>query len=78
MAQLKYQSEKERLQNKPLTKRELEICYLLSQDFTRKAVCERLFISKNTVDNHMRRIHARTGLKTSWGIIALLIRQGKI
>lgn len=78
MAELKYQSLKDRIKGKPLTKREKEILGLLSWDLSRIEVCERLYISKNTVDNHLRRIHIKSGLKTSWGIIAHYIRQGEI
>lgn len=58
--------------NYRLTPREIEIVELLLQNKTSKEIGEILFISKNTVDTHRRRILEKTEIKSTAELIALL------
>jgi DNA-binding CsgD family transcriptional regulator len=46
-----------------LTTRELEIIILIGQGLSNFDIHERLFISQNTVKNHIAAIRAKTGMK---------------
>lgn len=78
MAEKKYRSKADKLRGSTPTARELEVCKLLAEGLTRAQVGAKLFITKDTVDNHIRRIHLRMEAKTSIEMVARLIRQGLI
>ncbi|MBQ9827983.1 MAG: hypothetical protein IJM62_04810 [Lachnospiraceae bacterium] len=46
-----------------LTRRESEIMELLTGDLSTPEICDRLFISMNTLKKHITRIYAKTGVK---------------
>ncbi len=48
----------------PLTPREREIADLVAQALTNRAIAEKLVLSERTVESHVRRILAKTGLTT--------------
>jgi DNA-binding CsgD family transcriptional regulator len=48
----------------PLTPREREIADLVAQALTNRAIADRLVLSERTVESHVRRILAKTGLTT--------------
>jgi DNA-binding NarL/FixJ family response regulator len=48
----------------PLTPREHEIVDLVAQALTNRAIADRLVLSERTVESHVRRILAKTGLTT--------------
>jgi non-specific serine/threonine protein kinase len=56
---------------RPLTRREKEIAALVAEGLGNRAIAERLFLSKRTVDSHMEHIFAKLGFSsrtqlTSW------------
>ena len=55
-----------------LTTREIEVVELLMQNKTSKEIGEILFISKNTVDTHRRKILEKTETKSTAELISLL------
>lgn len=46
----------------PLTKREYEVLALVAQGFTNRQIATALFISENTVQNHLRSIFDKLGV----------------
>lgn len=50
------------LVNQPLTDRELEVLGLISEGHPSKAVAEKLFVSKRTVDFHLGNIYEKLGV----------------
>lgn len=56
-----------------LSKAELKVVELLVRGYTEKEIAEKLFISRFTVNNHMRNIRERNGLKKNTEIILLYI-----
>jgi two-component system response regulator NreC len=61
-----------------LTKRELEIAFLMSTDKAYKEIADELKISPNTVENIRIRIFEKTGTKTRTEAVLLLISTGYI
>jgi len=55
-----FNDEAEKIANRGLTKRELEILGLISQGLDSKNISDRLFISVNTVNNHRQNILSKT------------------
>lgn len=53
----------------PLTRREMEILKLICDGFSSKDICEKLFISINTVETHRKRILLKLNAKNSVGIV---------
>ena len=56
-----------------LTDREREVCELLFQCLTRRAIAERLGIKDRTVRSHMEQIHAKLRVKNRVGIVLRVI-----
>ncbi|MGH3090631.1 MAG: LuxR C-terminal-related transcriptional regulator [Rubrobacteraceae bacterium] len=54
----------------PLSPREREVAELVSEGFTNRRIAEKLFISKRTVDNHVRSILDKLGLDSREGVAA--------
>ncbi|WP_267404991.1 MULTISPECIES: response regulator transcription factor [unclassified Chryseobacterium] len=53
----------------PLTKREMEILKLICDGLSSKDICEKLFISINTVETHRKRILLKLNVKNSVGVV---------
>ena len=50
--------------NKPLTLREVEVLRYLDKGFTNNIISEKLFISPNTLKSHIRNIYLKTNVKS--------------
>jgi Response regulator containing a CheY-like receiver domain and an HTH DNA-binding domain len=61
-----------------LTGREIEILKEVAEGLTSKAISEKLFISENTVKNHIRNILDKTGLGSRHDAVLFAIREGLI
>jgi DNA-binding CsgD family transcriptional regulator len=59
----------------PLTHREREIVMLLGQKLSSPAIAERLTLSRRTVESHIYRAMAKTGVATREELAALLPRR---
>ncbi|SQA91973.1 Nitrogen regulation protein C [Chryseobacterium balustinum] len=57
----------------PLTKREMEILKLICDGLSSKDICEKLFISINTVETHRKRILLKLNVKNSVGVVKYAI-----
>ncbi|KPH12789.1 response regulator transcription factor [Chryseobacterium sp. ERMR1:04] len=53
----------------PLTRRETEILKLICNGLSSKDICEKLFISINTVETHRKRILLKLNAKNSVGVV---------
>lgn len=53
----------------PLTRREMEILKLICNGLSSKDICEKLFISINTVETHRKRILLKLNAKNSVGVV---------
>lgn len=53
----------------PLTRREMEILRLICNGLSSKDICEKLFISINTVETHRKRILLKLNVKNSVGVV---------
>lgn len=53
----------------PLTKRELEVLQLICEGLSSKKICEKLFISINTVETHRKKILLKFNVKNSAGVV---------
>ena len=62
----------------PLTERELEVLRLIAAGASNRDIADRLFISENTVKNHVRRILEKTGTRSRTGAVAHGVRQGLV
>lgn len=61
----------------PLTDREREIAMLLGTGLSSRAIAERLRLSVRTVEGHIYRAMAKTGVSTRAELVALLPRPGR-
>lgn len=61
-----------------LNKRELDVIKLISEGHNSKAVAEKLFLSRHTVDTYRRDILAKTGCKNSAELITYAVRNGLV
>ncbi|MCV7360493.1 response regulator transcription factor, partial [Mycolicibacterium neworleansense] len=59
----------------PLTDREREIAMLIGAGLSSRAIAERLHLSVRTVEGHIYRAMAKTGVSTRAELIALLPRR---
>lgn len=64
--------------DKLLTERETEILRLIAQGLESHQIAERLFISKNTVNNHRQNIIRKTNTKTTMQAVIFARRMGII
>jgi DNA-binding NarL/FixJ family response regulator len=62
-------------EHEPLTPREVEILGLLVQGLNYKTAAEELFISPETVRNHIRNIYRKLQVRSRSEVVALAIRQ---
>ncbi|HLT95250.1 MAG TPA: response regulator transcription factor [Acidimicrobiia bacterium] len=61
-----------------LTGREIEILREVSEGLTSKEIADKLFISENTVKNHIRNVLDKTGLGSRHDAVLYAIREGLI
>jgi len=61
-----------------LTKRELEILQLITQEYTGTEIAEHLFISKNTVETHRKNMVQKLGVKNIVGLVKYAIKHGLV
>lgn len=52
-----------------LTKREMEVLKLICDGLSSKRICEKLFISINTVETHRKKILLKLNVKNSAGVV---------
>lgn len=64
-------------QNK-LSKRELEILYLITKELSNSQIAGKLFISERTVETHRKNIMAKTKTSNTVGLVKLAIREGLV
>jgi len=62
----------------PLTQRETEILNLLVEGFNNKAIADKLFISIETVRNHIRHIYEKLQVHTKSQAVVKAIREGLV
>jgi DNA-binding NarL/FixJ family response regulator len=58
-----------------LTAREVEVLHLVAQGLNNREVGQKLFISENTVKNHMRNILEKLGLRSRMQAVAYAVRE---
>ncbi len=61
-----------RLQKAGLTPREIEVCVLINDGFDDPAIAQRLFISPQTVKNHLKSIYIKLGVHSRTQLLARL------
>ena len=59
-----------------LSRRELEVLTLIAEGMGNKAIAERLFISENTVKNHVRNIHEKLQVHSRMEAVVRAVRDG--
>lgn len=59
-----------------LSKREREVLSLVAEGLNNRAIASRLFISENTVKNHIRNIHDKLGVHTRMEAVVRGVREG--
>ncbi|MGQ1784516.1 MULTISPECIES: response regulator [unclassified Saccharicrinis] len=71
-------SEKLKKTNIPLSKREIEILKLISQEYSNQEIADKLFISIRTVDTHRRNLLEKLGIKNNVGLVKYALSKGLI
>lgn len=61
-----------------LSKREREVLGLVAEGLNNRAIAARLFISENTVKNHVRNIHEKLGVHTRMEAVVRAVREGML
>ncbi|MDA8437187.1 MAG: response regulator transcription factor [Actinomycetales bacterium] len=59
-----------------LSRRELEVLTLVAQGLSNRAIAESLFISENTVKNHIRNIHEKLQVHSRMEAVVRAVRDG--
>jgi two-component system NarL family response regulator len=59
-----------------LSRRELEVLTLVAQGLNNRAIAETLFISENTVKNHVRSIHEKLQVHSRMEAVVRAVREG--
>lgn len=72
----KNNNEKNIINSFELTEREKEICKLLSEGYTNKELCEKLFLSNGTVKNYVTNIYNKLGVNNRTTAILFLKKIG--
>lgn len=57
-----------------LSKREIEIVRLITQELSNNDIAERLEISKRTVETHRKNIFKKTKVKSAIGLVLLAVK----
>lgn len=63
------------LREKGLTRREIEVVQLLVRGLRNTEIAERLFISEYTVENHLRSIYRKLGVRNRTAVLHLLLQR---
>lgn len=58
-----------------LTNREQQVLQEMCEGLTQQEIADKLFISKNTVDQHVRKIHLKLDVQTRGGAVSKAIRE---
>lgn len=61
-----------------LTKREVEILSLISEEMTNNEIGEKLFISPRTVDTHRRNLLQKLGVKNTAGLVKFAVQNNLV
>ena len=61
-----------------LTDRELQVLKLVAQGLSNREVAEQLFISENTVKNHVRNILEKLGMQSRVEVVVHALREGLV
>ena len=61
-----------------LTKREMEVLQLISQELTTEQIAARLQVSVPTIETHRHNLLQKMGAKSAVGLIKIAIKQGLI
>lgn len=64
------------LNRNKLSKRELEIIYLITKEHSNSEIAEKLYISERTVETHRKNIMAKTKTKNTAGLVKRAITEG--
>ncbi|WP_196894893.1 response regulator [Aureivirga marina] len=75
---LDYNINSKNTQEIKLTKREIDVLKLISQEFTTLEIAEKLFISKHTVESYRKNIMAKINAKNIAGLTKYAIKKGYI
>ena len=59
-----------------LSRRELEVLTLVAQGLNNRAIAETLFISENTVKNHVRNVHEKLQVHSRMEAVVRAVREG--
>jgi two-component system NarL family response regulator len=59
-----------------LSRRELEVLTLVAEGLNNRAIAERLYISENTVKNHIRNIHEKLQVHSRMEAVVRAVRDG--
>ncbi|MEI7655441.1 MAG: response regulator transcription factor, partial [Actinomycetes bacterium] len=57
-------------------RREREVLSLVAEGLNNRAVASRLYISENTVKNHVRNIHEKLGVHNRMEAVVRAVREG--
>jgi len=74
----KLRREREQEPQSPLTPREREVLLLLAEGLSNGAIAERLFISLNTVRNHVQNLLSKLGAHSKLEAVAIAARNGLV
>ena len=74
----KPRASKKRIEDIPLSARELEVLKLIVEENSNPEIAEQLFISIRTVDTHRRNLLEKLGVKNTAGLVKYAIQKGLI
>jgi len=69
---------KEKNNDIPLTKREIEVLKLIAEEYSNAEIAEELFISIRTVDTHRRNLLDKLDVKNTAGLVKYAIKNGLV
>lgn len=61
-----------------LSKREIEIIQLISDQMTNEEIAQKLFLSKRTIDNHRQNILNKLGMNNTAGLVRFAVENGLV
>ncbi len=61
-----------------LSKREIEIIQLISDQLTNEEIAQKLFLSKRTIDNHRQNILNKLGMNNTAGLVRFAVENGLV